>query len=266
MDTSLLEILDAKINEYQLDELRPQIIANALECFYMESTEPDDYGDIGNSRLGGLPDLPDTLEWPTTDDDQHLIFLGQINLRDIQGINADLPGQGILYLFLGNEETAYDVESTILYCPDESRARKGELPDAYNPTYEDEDYAENPYRVGFTKHLSLPNYGNDLLESMGVEDEEADHLDAYLEMVNSLTPGDTGSHQIFGHIGYLNDDPRKAAAEKFGRPDWQILLKLGWDKKVGFCFWDAGDLLFLVQKSSLAAGDFTTVFSCIETT
>lgn len=132
MDNSLLEILDSKIIEYHLTDYRAQIVENALECFFIESTVPDDYDEVGNSRLGGIPDLPVDLQWPT-DEGEHFIFLGQINLRDIQGINPDLPAQGIIYLFLGNNEQAYDVQSAILYCPDESKARKGKLPQDYNP-------------------------------------------------------------------------------------------------------------------------------------
>jgi uncharacterized protein YwqG len=266
IERSMLEMLEAKIGEYHLTDYRTQILENALECFFMESTEPDDYREVGNSRLGGLPDLPDDLEW-LTDEGEHFIFLGQINLRDIQGINPNVPKQGILYLFLGNNEQAGDVQGSILFCPDASQARKGKLPDDYNPMYEDEDNIETPHRVDFTKQLSLPGYGHALLETMGLEDDDAgEHLDAYLKMVRSIEQSDRYSHQIFGHIHYINDDPRKYAAEKFEQTEWLFLMHLGFDKKVGFCFWDAGDLLFLVEKQSLQAGNFNKVFSCIETT
>jgi uncharacterized protein YwqG len=266
MDVSFLELLNSKITEYQLEEYRTQIVDNALECFIAECTEPNNYSEIGNSRFGGLPDLPDDLAWPIFKD-EHLIFQGQINLRDIQSIDARLPRKGIIYLFLGDNEQSYDVQTEILYCPDESKARKGKLPEDYNPMYEDEDYFESPYRVKFTRQLSLPGYGNDLLETMGLWDEDSDELiDQYLNMVNSLRNTDTDSHQIFGHIHYLNEDPRKYASEKFDQTEWIFLLQLGWDKKVGFNFWDAGNLIFLIEKQSLLAGNFTSIFSCIETT
>jgi hypothetical protein len=38
-----------------------------------------------------------------------------------------------------------------------------------------------------------------------------------------------------------------------------------WDKKVGFNFWDADDLIFLIDKQALLTGNFDSVFSCIET-
>jgi uncharacterized protein YwqG len=265
MDTPFLELLNAKITEYQLAEYRTQIVDNALECFIAECTEPDNYNEVGNSRLGGIPDLPDGLDWATSEG-EHLIFLGQINLRDIQGINADLPQEGIIYLFLGDNETASDVQTKILYCPDESKARKGKLPEDYNPMYEDEDNIETPYQVKFTRQLSLPGYNNDLLETMGLVNEDSDEdLDKYLAMVKSLSNPSAKPHQIFGHIYYLNEDPRIYAPKNSDQTEWIFLLQLGWDKKVGFNFWDAGDLMFLVDKQSLLAGNFDSVFSCIET-
>jgi uncharacterized protein YwqG len=181
--------------------------------------------------------------------------------------NNELPQEGIIYLFLGDNEQSYDVQSKILYCPDESKARKGKLPEDYNPMYEDEDYFENPCRVKFTRHLSLPGYGNDLLEAMGLWDEDSDEDsdDQYLDMVNSLRHPNRDSHQIFGHLSYFNGDPRKSASEKFDQTEWIFLLQLGFDKKVGFNFWDAGDLNILIEKQSLLKGNFDSVFSCIET-
>jgi hypothetical protein len=51
---------------------------------------------IGQSRFGGVPDLPPHTEWPTRDD-RPLAFLAQINLTEIAA--AALPGTGWLLFF-----------------------------------------------------------------------------------------------------------------------------------------------------------------------
>jgi len=43
-----------------------------------------------------------------------------------------------------------------------------------------------------------------------------------------------------------------------------ILLKVYSDDKPGFCFWDAGEISFLIHKSDLAKGDFSNVMCTLE--
>ena len=67
--------------------------------------------ETGISRLGGVPDLPKGMSWPTAFSDQKpLLFLGQINLAEIHPFDAnhELPSDGMLYFFhhpLNWEET-----------------------------------------------------------------------------------------------------------------------------------------------------------------
>ncbi len=54
----------------------------------------------GHSKIGGTPDLPDTVQWPQYDKTS-LSFLAQINLADIStDTEAVLPRNGILYFFI----------------------------------------------------------------------------------------------------------------------------------------------------------------------
>lgn len=55
---------------------------------------------IGTSRLGGLPDLPDEIEWPTWND-VPLAFIAQINLAEAEPFDLEgcLPKSGMLYFF-----------------------------------------------------------------------------------------------------------------------------------------------------------------------
>lgn len=64
---------------------------------------------LGKSKVGGCPDLPDSIEWPYYEGinfegeirKRPLAFLAQINLQDIKKYDIDnlLPKRGILYFF-----------------------------------------------------------------------------------------------------------------------------------------------------------------------
>ena len=61
-------------------------------------TKPTSPFYIGQSKIGGLPDLPKGWEWSRFDD-KPLSFLAQINLSKIQIDDNPLPKKGILYFF-----------------------------------------------------------------------------------------------------------------------------------------------------------------------
>tara|TARA_Y100001954_G_C15698533_1_gene546536 strand:- start:67 stop:1056 length:990 start_codon:yes stop_codon:yes gene_type:complete len=83
-------------------------------AFKLETNDKlDDKIPIGKSKIGGLPDLPDSLNWPTgeeckinwnysTDGENQLAgFIAQINFSDFKGV-ADIfniPSSGILSIF-----------------------------------------------------------------------------------------------------------------------------------------------------------------------
>jgi uncharacterized protein YwqG len=58
----------------------------------------------------------------------------------------------------------------------------------------------------------------------------------------------------------------RAADDLGGLPsEWIPLLQLGWDEKVGFCFWDAGTLTFTIHQEDLRRCDFSRVHVRLET-
>jgi uncharacterized protein YwqG len=56
---------------------------------------------VGDSKFGGIPDLPDNIDWPEFCN-QPLSFIGQFNIKDFKKYNYDnlLPKSGIFYVFL----------------------------------------------------------------------------------------------------------------------------------------------------------------------
>ncbi|WCO03583.1 DUF1963 domain-containing protein [Psychroserpens ponticola] len=68
---------------------------------------------IGDSKFGGTPDLPQSLNWPKFNNNP-MVFFGQINLEHISFLhkNEYLPKEGILYFFsyFKNPENEYGAE------------------------------------------------------------------------------------------------------------------------------------------------------------
>jgi uncharacterized protein YwqG len=63
---------------------------------------------IGASKIGGLPDLPDSIGWPEWKG-LPLGFIAQINLSDVAALDKDdlLPKQGILYFFYDAKQSTW---------------------------------------------------------------------------------------------------------------------------------------------------------------
>jgi len=68
----------------------------------LQATPLDPEAPLPLSRLGGLPDLPDGMDWPTTDQEgEPACFLGQIDLAELAAAvpGLPLPAGGLLSFF-----------------------------------------------------------------------------------------------------------------------------------------------------------------------
>lgn len=97
----LTEKLKSAIAKANLSQVEKEIIAASQPSIMIElqSCEESDLA-IGNSKIGGNPDLPVDFSWPIWKG-KPMGFLGQINLEhtsiyDIQGL---LPTSGLLTFF-----------------------------------------------------------------------------------------------------------------------------------------------------------------------
>jgi hypothetical protein len=78
----------------------------------------------GSSKIGGNPDLPSRLTWPTGDWEP-LAFLFQLNLAEIHAAETvpGLPARGMVYVFCTVDEGALaepDPETALLFSADVS--------------------------------------------------------------------------------------------------------------------------------------------------
>ncbi|MBK9257556.1 MAG: DUF1963 domain-containing protein [Saprospiraceae bacterium] len=91
---SLIDNLNlGNYKEKLLSELR---FNYRLKCF-----DQEDYSQLGNTRLGGLPDLPKNVEYPYYENGYYNL-LCQINFSEFENKLGKLPEKGILYIFNGH--------------------------------------------------------------------------------------------------------------------------------------------------------------------
>lgn len=251
--SQLFPPLKATIQESGLADMGAAILGGAREAVGIQTTVPDDGTTPGNSRLGGFPDLPDPALFPKTNG-LHWIFLAQLNLAELAPLNSYLPRSGLLSFFLDSTEA---LNGEVLFHPGDVQdlitARHAGADEMFSPQ---DDYTENPHRVRFGRFFSLPHSA-----PAGIEDDQA--CDAYANFEPFHAEVD---HHINGHTFTQHESPQEQAANSLqGQPsEWVPLLQLGWDSKVGFCFWDAGTVTFCIHQEDLRRWDFSKVHVSLE--
>jgi uncharacterized protein YwqG len=260
-------------------ELAAELIREARQAVRVRRERVEE-GDIplGGSKLGGRPDLPAGVEWPTRDG-RPLAFLGQFALGDVPRAEgeAKLPGEGLLSIF-------YDfVEQPWGFAPKDrdgwrmlywARPEGLERREAPKEAYAEHDEAFSTCRVAYEVVTTYPAMGNAIYER-----EDADELLEIFE--ESLLAGqgeDDPHHQFLGHPllmqgpmevecqlvsnGFYCGEPlppeEQRRAEKLlpGAKDWTLLLQLDTDDEPGWMWGDMGILYFWVRREDLEAGAF----------
>ena len=279
-DAELLTVMRNAIKDTSFEKHLTIFEESALKAVCINPNAPDNYSKVGNTRFGGLPDLPVGVDYPTIDapyDDkgfEHLSFFAQLNCTELAPYQSYLPRTGMLYFFIENEE---EYDNVIWYHPNNDGLLTALLLNDmdYNNSYTYEPY--RPYKAEIRKLAALPvNFDNKSFyeheeeafktetskaafhESLGRKGVLREHNNVYYTDMN---------HSINDLIETVSgDSPQAKAASKLGgRPeDWTILLRLYSDDECRFQFSDAGELYFVIHKSDLAKHDFSKVFSFIE--
>jgi hypothetical protein len=105
-DESLRSHFLKAIEAAGLAEHSEALLAEARECVHFFYNKPKGELAPGASKVGGLPDLPESVEWPAGTDDEgrpagRAEFLAQFNLAEVPaGHGLALPKSGHLWVFV----------------------------------------------------------------------------------------------------------------------------------------------------------------------
>lgn len=168
----------------------------------------EDYSQTGNSRIAGRPDLPPSIAWPCTEDEEWYTFLAQINLEELPFTpTADLPSSGMLYFFLGADEPAYNVDHRVIYYDGDLQ----QLTLAEPPADKEEVFGDArefvAHSIAFTPHLSLAD----------LEEETEALMDTYEELYDEVC--NQGDGLWVGLQSWDGDTPLDAYLCKNGMED-----------------------------------------------
>jgi len=221
--------------------------------------------DIGVSRIGGLPDLPEGVEWPRWKGTP-MSFVAQLNMSAVAAYDTGglLPHEGILYFFFHmHSQPPTGVCGRVLYYEGSTSLLRRTLPPPELP--KQERYIECD--VGFSMGTTLPPVDSECIEGLGLTRDERDrYFDVWLK---TLSPGT----RLLGHshpvqdFGWMQRDLRTCddESDNLGAGGWRLLLEVDSDSNAGMMWGDLGMIYYWIRKESLKARDFDSVcvlFQC----
>jgi len=257
--------------------MKPTILLNP------EATEMDAMG-LGESRLGGDPDLPDDVVWPEYKG-RPLTFIAQINLADVAPFAAakELPAQGWLWFFYDADEQPWGFEeqagcSRVIYRESGTlvRRQRPATPPGYVSEFEAPE-SFSPCRVKFEEYESIRSQIDEVRGELGIDPGLFDKFEEYLDEEfnddeGSENPWSERSllrgfpDQVQGDLGeectmtvnHLLGLPAPQREEDFRslECEWNLLLQVGSEDKCDMMWGDVGCLYFMIRDEDLAARRF----------
>jgi Uncharacterized protein conserved in bacteria len=242
---------------------------------------PDDEITSGISKLGGLPDLPADLQWPTLRG-LPLSFLAQIRLSDLQqfGFAHRLPALGLLWFFYDAKQQTYGEESgdaagwRVLYHPT-TRLKRASLP----PRLPRSAYF-HAATLTFAPELSLAQQPQLELPSLTWSDDDQERYDTIYEQFYQEANQQAPRHQLLGSPYTLQDDMREQCqfvthnvtdgndprADELakGDRDWHLLLQIDSDDRLGMRWGSEGMLYYWIKENDLAAQRFNQTWMIMQ--
>jgi uncharacterized protein YwqG len=189
----------------------PAILRVTRPCVWLETCRDDDAQlPVGTSKLGGAPDLPPAVTWPTWHE-RPLAFLAQIRLEEVRACDeaGDLPAAGLLSFFCahptgyepqyGDDEDDFDPASwRVLFLQENLSALARRLPPTTLP-------AESQFAacsMSPSRLLTLPSVDGPEYETMGLTNQER-HI--YIDITSGRD--EAGEFHSFDKGTYLLGHP-----------------------------------------------------------
>jgi uncharacterized protein YwqG len=243
-------------------------------------------GGDGASKIGGLPHLPASLEWPQWKGER-LAFLAQVALAELPrpAPLAELPTEGMLYFFYDPGQSTWGFDPAdrgswrVLYAPAAAGAPREAPADLPREAIHPEK------RVRFRPIDSYPGWER-LQVPAGLPLDESGPLIDAAYAAKSAAYGELPQHQVGGYpspqqgdemelecqlashgvycgdpSGY--DDPRVEGL-RAGASQWTLLLQLDSDEDVAMMWGDLGMLYFWIRSADLERRDFSGVWMVLQ--
>jgi uncharacterized protein YwqG len=232
----------------------------------------------GFNKLGGTPSWPQSLSWPTWQDEP-LQFVAQLDLSTMETLpdGVDMPHKGYLYFFMDPEQLEWQ--------DDDQNAWRILYHDGGNSEFDTcswPDDLDDTNRLP-EKHVSpsiVPTYPDTFDEV--VQDMDLSERQHEEHMALSSEPFDREPcHQMFGHANPIQvnglalqcqemtldfdpDDEEGFRKFKEGADDWLLLLQVDSDAELNLVWGDFGRIYYWIRKEDLAIGCFENVWVILQ--
>lgn len=231
----------------------------------------DDKIKIGQSKIGGKPDLTSSSEWPMTKANKSLSFIGQINCAELKIFDKEnlLPSKGLISFFYCSDQEAWGFDPKdfdrfkVIYTEPIDNLVRIEFP----KDLEDHSIFQ-PNELKFDCSLSLPGWEHDSIDGT-LSDNETDN---YIEISSGT------ENQILGYANCIQgpmelecqlvtnglycgnpsgyEDPKRKELES-GKEDWVLLLQVDSEEdNAGMMWGDSGKLYYWIRKQDLKDKNF----------
>lgn len=238
--------------------------------------QPEDATDteikVGQSKIGGQPDLPKKQTWFKENNGKSLGFLAQINLSETRQFDKlnQLPSSGLLYFFYSAEQEAWGFDPK-----DKDKFKvfyfNGDITDLERTDFPSDLPEHSRYKtckLSFANSVSAPNWESDIVNGLLTSEEQ----DAYVELTvdGEITKLLGHSDNIQGTMEdecqlvtnglYCGDpsgynDPRAEGLKK-GADQWILLFQIDSIDKAGMMWGDVGRVYFWIKRDDLEKKDF----------
>lgn len=263
------QALKAAFQELELFEGWPLIEKIAKTSIRIEFEQhPENDSEVGTSKAGGSPDLPDNFTYPYYNG-APLTFIAQVNLDDVNQYDSDdlLPKRGLLTFFQcedGWNANLLDPDLQLVFYFENTTELKKQVPPAGAIVLK-------PCKMRFFKQISIPStwsiYRSDFFKAF---DDDEDKLSLYDD---ALSYGEY-INKLFGHpnnfqrpveeeLGWKYDDtgqplPESIESAQKDAPNWHLLFQMDEDPSTDL-YLGGGRLYYMIRKEDLDDRNFGAV-------
>lgn len=225
---------------------------------------------VGESKLGGVPDLPAGVSWPEWKGLPQS-FIAQIRLDEAQpyDVNHLLPPRGMLWFFYDAQQETFgddpaDRGGWRIFFKDSD---PGQLQRTPAPAKLPATSRFHPCSVRFASEITLTQQPQ--LEIPGLDWTEAEQkqYDGLLSTFPDAADHASIHHRLLGYPDTLQDDMRlqcqllshgvtdesdpRAAALSKSAMDWLLLLQIDSDEHAGMNWGNSGMLYYWIERTDL---------------
>ena len=286
---TLLAELREHINAAELSSHGDAIVATARPAIDIV-LDGESQDTLGESRFGGAPDLPAEMDWPRNEDNEALTFLAQINLSEIPNFDDNpLPARGWLFIFIGLDEPASDVENLIFLVDGDAELVATQAPTDVEWA-NDERFVEMPaQKLKMRVFADIPRWATsdlaDLAQAIAPDEDEIDEAEEALNDLSRALTDEKSIGQLLGHVKgighdsredafvvreigpkYIYDYKHRATLDMRRAGNWLnlVCIESFREGELDFCVWDAGYFNFLIHRDDLAKLDLGRVYAAVE--